>query len=147
MAAMGPESSASRAEQSDTPMGTRPGTGPGPRQVGGIGGTVGALKRGSTRDHLSEPGTKGHSSIPSKYETLINVNAKAQDGFGSRTYRLEGHDVDTPGAWLLAAPRLTREAAREQPANRADTHQKEFPKTNPNTTAGLMPKERVPPST
>mmetsp|Transcript_1731 Transcript_1731/g.3908 ORF Transcript_1731/g.3908 Transcript_1731/m.3908 type:complete len:398 (+) Transcript_1731:261-1454(+) len=72
------------------------GTGPGLRQAGGEGGTVGALKRGSTRDYLSGA-PKSHSSIPSKYETLINVNAKAPDGFGGRTYRLDSRDADTPG--------------------------------------------------
>jgi hypothetical protein len=68
----------------------RPGTGPGERQAGGGGGTAGALKRG-VNPH------KSSSSIPSKYETVINTGSKAMDGFGSRTYRMTESDADMPG--------------------------------------------------
>lgn len=61
------------------------------RQVGGR--LTGMLKRGTTR----VVSTRAHSSIPSKYETIINVGPKAKDGFSSRTTRFVETENDLPG--------------------------------------------------
>lgn len=63
------------------------------RQVGGH--SKGAIKRGTNRQLA--PGVRGYSSIPSKYETIINVGNKAPDGFACRTHRFDETENDLPG--------------------------------------------------
>ncbi|KAK3241130.1 hypothetical protein CYMTET_49079 [Cymbomonas tetramitiformis] len=72
-------------DRPETPLG---------RQVGGT--YVGAVYRGTTRALGTSP-VRATASIPSKFETIINVGAKEQDAFCSRTHRFTAQGTDLPG--------------------------------------------------
>jgi len=56
----------------------------------------GAVYRGSTRALGASP-VRASASIPSKFETVINVGTKEKDGFGVRSHRFAGYETELPG--------------------------------------------------
>eukprot|EP00239_Pterosperma_sp_CCMP1384_P007029 CAMPEP_0197855260 /NCGR_PEP_ID=MMETSP1438-20131217/26270_1 /TAXON_ID=1461541 /ORGANISM="Pterosperma sp., Strain CCMP1384" /LENGTH=381 /DNA_ID=CAMNT_0043470299 /DNA_START=345 /DNA_END=1487 /DNA_ORIENTATION=+ len=64
------------------------------RQIGGA--YSGAVYRGTTRALGASP-VRATASIPSKFETIINVGAKELDGFNTRTHRFGTAETELPG--------------------------------------------------